>query len=429
MKNFVRLFLLAAASVVIGACSEPEYEIDNLIPSEYNKILYILDSGEKSMSIVNTESEVVKEISVVKAGKNLKLEASVNVNVMTQDEIDEKWSNLTGRPHYLLPADCYSVSGNNCTFGSDDVFQKLTVTFHVQPIINFITQKKAEDGEDAAYNKYVLPLMATGATPADSVNSTKNWVMYSIDNIAFSAPDQLYIVGPGVDEADGYLSMSRTDNTFSAAGKFNGDVVYLADASSEDAAQNFFTLSKTGKLDIGKTPISTQSGLMSYAVNFDNSTANVTNFGDIDHFIMFMCTYNREYTWNIDYVGNGRFEGQGKNEWKPESWSWDNYADTRYKFRAYMADKSVKEFARHDNASEVPNDTDVANQTTSSHFWMADKGTDFSQWSNGAWKYHYSWHHDGTGGFTQENNVDKILKVSVYINDQGIFTHNVEVVE
>lgn len=433
MKKLMGMFIFAATLLGMSACSESEYDIDNLIPDKYNKILYLKDSGEQSIVLQNEEPTYTKNVSVIKGGAIPTMEAQVNISVMEQDDIDAKWSNLTGRPHLLLPTDCYELSVSSINFAAEDMFRNFAVTFNTPQIVQFIDRMKAEpqyqDQKD--YLKYVLPLMVTGASESDSINAQKNIILFSIDNIAFSAPEKLYLIGKGVMEIDNSIEFSKSGNTFVTTAKLDRGDIYLCDAASEATAKNFYTITKKGKLELGKSVYNASvTGINKLEVNFDKSNVTTTSFGDIEYFAPYQCTLNKEYSnFKIVYQGSGVFSGEGLSEWKAEGWSWDNYADTRYKLRAHMVNGTVEEWARHDSAKDTPSDDDVYNWSLeTTHFWMANKGTGQGQWSNGQWKYHYSWHHDGTSGFTQSNNVNKPIRISVYFNGPTP-THKIELLK
>ncbi|MCD7941158.1 MAG: hypothetical protein LUH50_14500 [Bacteroides intestinalis] len=433
MKKLIGMFIFAGALLGMSACSEPEYEIDNLIPDEYNKILYIKDSGEQSIVLQNEEPTYNKSVSVIKGGAVPTMEAHVNISIMEQADIDSKWSNLTGRPHLLLSADCYTLSTSSLNYTAEDMFQDFTVTFNTPQIVKFIDNMKADPQyqDQKEYLKYVLPLVVSGASKTDSVNSQKNYVLFSIDNIAFSAPEQLYLVGEGVLETDNSIKFSKSGSTFTTTAQLGNGDIYLCDAATEAAARSFYTITRKGQLELGKSTYNAPvTGINKLEVNFDKSKVTTISFGEIEYFAPYQCTLNKEYDdFKIEYQGGGVFSGEGLSEWKAESWSWDNYADTRYKLRAHMVNGTVEEWARHDSANDVPSDNDVNNWSLeTTHFWMANKGTGQGQWSNGQWKYHYSWHHDGTSGFTQSNNVNKPIRISVYFNGPTP-THKIELLK
>lgn len=182
MNKIYRLCSCLVLLLGLAACNESEYEIDNLIPGEYNKILYLQQYGEKGLTLSRSET-TTELVSVIKSGSNPKAEAAVNITVMSQETIDKKWSNLTGMPYLLLPENCYTLSETSLQYASEDMFKDVTVTFDTGNVETFINEKKAESPEEAEYMKFVLPVEAKGVTPADSVNSQKSYVLFMIEKI------------------------------------------------------------------------------------------------------------------------------------------------------------------------------------------------------------------------------------------------------
>lgn len=183
MKKLLRIFVLAVGLASLGGCSESEYDIPNLFPEEYHKILYILQSGEHQETLYITGSTMQYQYAVVKSGSDPTMEAEVNMRVMSQEEVDTKWSDLTGIPHYVLPVSSYTLSETNLKFTSEDAFKNLNITINPAIVEAFIEEQKTNNPEDASYMKFVLPILAEGATTSDSINSLKNYVMLTVADI------------------------------------------------------------------------------------------------------------------------------------------------------------------------------------------------------------------------------------------------------
>ena len=46
----IRTILLTGGLVLLGACSESKYDLDQLVPEEYHKILYVNNSGKPDLT-------------------------------------------------------------------------------------------------------------------------------------------------------------------------------------------------------------------------------------------------------------------------------------------------------------------------------------------------------------------------------------------
>lgn len=204
MKKFLRMFLFAAGMVSLAAaCDESEWEVQNLFPDEYHKILYILDSGEKEVTLYKTGSSAEFTYSVVKAGSEPAETAAANVRILSQEEVDTKYSNILGTPYWVIPDGSYEVKTKELLFGSDDAFTSLSFAINPEAVETFMKQKKAADPAEADYMQFVLPVWLEGATAADSVNKLKNYVLMNIKNIQ---TPQIGFSEYGVKEKDYSLS-------------------------------------------------------------------------------------------------------------------------------------------------------------------------------------------------------------------------------
>ena len=184
MKKYIRMSLCAAiAMMAISACDESEYDIPNLFPEEYHKILYILNNGEQDVTLYKTGDDTNFNISVVKAGCEANLEADVHMRVLTQAEVDEQFSEVTGVPYLVIPETAYSMENQDMHFTSEDQYLYLNVSVNPEGVEQFINDQKAADPSNADYMKFVLPIQAEGVGANDSINANKDQVILNIAQI------------------------------------------------------------------------------------------------------------------------------------------------------------------------------------------------------------------------------------------------------
>lgn len=55
--NYIGIACLAV--LLLTACDESKYELENLVPEEYHKVLYINKSGTQELTLYNTESLIL----------------------------------------------------------------------------------------------------------------------------------------------------------------------------------------------------------------------------------------------------------------------------------------------------------------------------------------------------------------------------------
>lgn len=184
MKKLLRIFLFTAGvASLTTACDESEWKVQNLFPEEYHKILYVLDSGEQEVTLYKTGSNTEFAYSVIKAGSEPTEAAAVNIRILSQSEIDTKYSNIQGTPYWVIPEGSYEIKTKELSFGSNDAFKYLNFTINPEAVETFMKQKKADTPAEAPYMQFVLPIWLEGTTATDSVNSQKNYVLMNIKNI------------------------------------------------------------------------------------------------------------------------------------------------------------------------------------------------------------------------------------------------------
>lgn len=176
MKNLIRMFVIAAGISSLTACSESEYDIPNLFPEQYHKILYVLNSGQQNVILYKTGSDTEYQFSVKKAGSEPDLTAEVNMRVMTQEEIDTKYSDLEGIPYKVIPSSVYTIKDTNLKFASTDEFRLVNLTINPEAVEQFMI----EQAENRA--KFILPIIAEGVN-GDSINSLKNHIMLNFTEV------------------------------------------------------------------------------------------------------------------------------------------------------------------------------------------------------------------------------------------------------
>ena len=183
MKRISNILLFAGMALLTTSCDESEWEVQNLFPEEYHKVLYILDNGEKEVDLYKTGLNTEFSYSVVKAGSEPTETAAVNVKVASQEDIDAQYSDITGTPHKVIPENAYEITTTELSFGSDDAFKSINFTVNPETVEGFMEQQRALDPENAPYMKFVLPIIVEGVTVNDSVNSLKNSLMLSVTNV------------------------------------------------------------------------------------------------------------------------------------------------------------------------------------------------------------------------------------------------------
>ena len=127
----IRTILLTGGLVLLAACSESKYDIDQLVPEEYHKILYVNNSGKQEVTLYDTDADNLYTLSVIKSGSDPSLTAAANILVLTQVELDAKYSEPEAVNYRLIGADAYSLAASSIDFSSADRYKLVTISlFH-----------------------------------------------------------------------------------------------------------------------------------------------------------------------------------------------------------------------------------------------------------------------------------------------------------
>lgn len=169
----IRTILLMGGLVLLGACSESKYDLDQLVPEEYHKILYVNNGGKQDLTLYDTDEDNKYTLSVVKSGSDPSLTASVKVSVLTQAELDKEYSEPEGTNYKLIGENCYSLDATTLDFSSADRYKLVNIFLKPQSV------KAAMETDPEAV--WVLPLQVTSET--DSINAEKNELFLKLTGV------------------------------------------------------------------------------------------------------------------------------------------------------------------------------------------------------------------------------------------------------
>jgi len=90
-------------TLLMISCDGSQFEMENLFPNEYHKVLSLKDTGEKLLTVSSTSSvPLVEEVHVYKTGSVAYYEAKAKLAVLTQAEMeaimaDDRYVRLYGK--------------------------------------------------------------------------------------------------------------------------------------------------------------------------------------------------------------------------------------------------------------------------------------------------------------------------------------------
>lgn len=173
MKKAIYLSLLMGGLITLGACEGSEYDLENQIPEKFHKILYLDVSGKQDLTLYNTEEDNVYSFSIIKAGSNPSLTAAVDLTVLTQEEVDTKYSELEEVNYKIIGTNAYSVDNTTLNFSADEQYKMVNVALKASEVIAAM-----ESEPDAVW---VLPFYVK--SEKDSINSYKNELFLQLTEV------------------------------------------------------------------------------------------------------------------------------------------------------------------------------------------------------------------------------------------------------
>lgn len=224
MKKYI--LYIAAVLLACTGCSESEYELDNLVPEQYHKIMFVKNSGKHSRTLLDIEDDDLTSIAVVKSGSDPTLTAHVNIRTLTEEELQMEYSDVEGVNYKELSTECYSLDHTELSFASSDRVQYFNLAIHPQAVKNLM----ASD-DDATW---VLPLVVESAN--DSINAEANKYFVIIDavvspSVGFtsSVPDVKIVEKSKAADYTETLKLGiDTDNKWDVSCKLSVDEDYVA---------------------------------------------------------------------------------------------------------------------------------------------------------------------------------------------------------
>lgn len=157
------LFLLAAAAALQG-CKEDSYE--DLVPGQYNKILYLKTYGEQTLNLFDDGSQVDYSLTVVKTGSDPGAVARGRVDLMTQAEIDAD-SRYQGNNYKVLSPACYTFRSEQLELSPSDTYRQLSLKMSPARMLDEIDSIQGENPDYV----YIIPFRLS--SESDQVNQER----------------------------------------------------------------------------------------------------------------------------------------------------------------------------------------------------------------------------------------------------------------
>lgn len=212
-------------ALILAACENSDYELENLVPDEYHKVLYINNSGTQDLTLYNTGQANTFAISVFKGGSDPSLTASATIAIHSQEAVDSLYSEHDGANYRIIPDGSYSLDQTQINFtSSEERYKIVTLSLQTDPI-----EAAMEANPDVVY---VLPLYLY--SEQDSVNADKSELFIRMTEVLTPALGFTSTTASPVSYSYGFASDSvsvafglDTDNSWEIECQFAADPDYV----------------------------------------------------------------------------------------------------------------------------------------------------------------------------------------------------------
>ena len=165
MKKY--LIIMAVPLMMLSSCEE---NMEDLFPSEYQKVLSIKNSGQSSLVMASASESYVVDIIVLKGGGNPSSDSEMSFRLMTDDEVSEEWNWSPSQVEIIGEEGFEIEGGDNIVIPADESYRRISLTLHPSAIAAMTKQ----DSET-----WILPLVLESST--DNVNQDMNKMLYTLD--------------------------------------------------------------------------------------------------------------------------------------------------------------------------------------------------------------------------------------------------------
>lgn len=116
--------MAVAALTMFAACDNSMYEYDQLFPDQYKRVVCIKQESKAQKELFNVGKDDYIDFTILRSGGIPELEASVNIEPMTQEELSQYSSS-----YVLASSDIFTLSASKLNFESGERYKTLRGTF------------------------------------------------------------------------------------------------------------------------------------------------------------------------------------------------------------------------------------------------------------------------------------------------------------
>lgn len=188
----------------LAACDNSDYELDNLIPDKYKRVVCIQNDQKADLELFDVGFELDTEITILRSGGDPSLSASTKLVTMSQEELSE--FNLD---YQLLDPSLYTVD-SKLEFAPNERYKTVSLSFTSEAI-----KEMKENYNDGTYYA-ALKLQQDGETTVDTDK------YYILRRIVVKDATINFGIGNGV------TNMTPSNSTFTVSLPFNNTAFDIA---------------------------------------------------------------------------------------------------------------------------------------------------------------------------------------------------------
>lgn len=172
-KHLYAITVLACCLTAMAACDKDDFELNNLIPEEFHKIVYFQATGKQELTLYNTGEPNIFSYNVMKGGSDPTLTAEADLQILSQEEVDAQYSQLEGVDYQVLETNAYTIDRTHFDFASEERNQTFTVSIDPEAVLQNMNNKPEAI--------FVLPIHLTSST--DSINANRTSLFLQINEV------------------------------------------------------------------------------------------------------------------------------------------------------------------------------------------------------------------------------------------------------
>lgn len=155
MKKTILYACMGLMALLMAGCDGSKYEIGNLFPEQYHKVIGLKTSDEKLQIVSKADRvPVVETVTVYKTGSITAYTAKARLNILSQEEMEDRVEQAVSSNYRVLPNDTYRMDGNpEMNFGLTEMYKSVDIVFNLEKIYDL--PDTTADGERIAYILYI----------------------------------------------------------------------------------------------------------------------------------------------------------------------------------------------------------------------------------------------------------------------------------